>query len=670
MSLKSFFPIFIFLLCCSQLLYSVDIIGGNVTTILISNVTITSAWDGFYGEILFNTTSSPQLVNVNGGNLTNLDLYVTAPPCATYTINSIHVIASNSTSLITPISSGNLTYLDNIMNNVEEKASNTFTIIDIYSLTYGTYTNVPSFNFKNKTAQLQFKEGYLNDAVGNLIFVSNVCFDCNDWNNSLSDYQIMLPKNITDVAQYYVWVDLDYTCTTTPVTPPSGKKHRIRYVDVTPIINVKALTETTHKITLQNYGSYNEDLQIILTLNNDYCTIISPSEIYIKRGTFEDIELEIYCTEPFQQTLVEILVKNTHIYEETSFIINILGECENDNDCDEGYFCNSQKLCEIKKEINEPCEENSHCVSNLCVNGICGVCSVNEDCEWDEQCVNGICKLIEGCGEIENHELIPYECCVNSDCSPYHICLNNKCVFKSLQLYLMIENDNILIEDQDYLFRIIDNLGTPIEGVMVESKLTSYSDENGYVHVQIPYDGIIYLQKENYYDKKIQLDYYKLGFFDYEYNQLTKRLVFTLYDSKNKPLKDVEVYVDGILVGKTDSNGKFYYRTLSHDIQVSFMKEKYIIKGEMLHLGVCDCFCNLLCPFIIISIIGSIILYKIRREMFFVPLVLFVVFYVVLDYDYYLLPIIVSIVTFAIMYFLFRHNKKQLPDKIHRKKTN
>lgn len=649
----SSFKLFFILILFSSVLFSVNISSGNVTTLIISDGTTTSSWDGFYGQILFNTTSSQQIVNVNGGNLTNLDLYVTSPPCANYNINSIHVIASNTSSITIPLTSGNIPVLDNFMNDVTEKASNTFNYNDNYDLTYGSYINVPSFRFKNKTSQLQFKQGYLNDGTGNLIFVSNICFDCNNWNNSLSDFQIMLPRNLSHIAQYYVWVDLDYTCVTAPGT---SKRHRVRFIDVTPEINVQAFKQTEHKITLQNYGSYNEDLNVEIKLSNDYCTVSSNPTFFINKGTYKDLELIVLCTNPLESTLVEIEVKNFHVLEQTSFLINILGECETDSDCDEDYFCNSQKRCEEKKEVKEECELNSDCVTNLCIDGFCKECESNTQCAWNEHCVNGICELIKGCGYIENHKLIFYECCFNEDCPGEKICVNNECVLKSFELFILIEDDDILIEQNDYLFRIIDNYGDSVENVLVESNIISYSDENGFVHVQIPFDGIISLQKENYYDKKIQLDYYKIGLFEYKHDVLTGGIIFRLYDSKNNPINDVEIFVNGISIGKTNEKGELFHTTDETILQLSFLKDKYLIKGEVVNLDDCDCFCNLLCPFIILTIISSLILFKIKRHLFIVPTIIFVLFYFI-GFDYYLIPIIFSIIISIVLSFFILKNK-------------
>lgn len=651
-SFKSLLFFFLFV----SVIFSVSISSGNVTTLIISSGTITSSWDGFYGQVLFNTTSSQQIVNINGGNLTNLDLYVTTPPCANYDINSIHIIASNSSSLSTPLTPGNIPFLDNFMNDVQEKASNTFNYNDDYDLTYGSYINVPSLLFKNKTSFLEFKQGYLNDANGNLIFISNICFDCNNWNNTLSDYQIMLPRNLTHIAQYYVWVDLDYNCVTDPT--PGRRRHRIRFVDVTPEINVQPFKQTEHKITVHNYGGYNEDLNVKISLSNDFCTVTSNPDFNINRGTYKDLELTIYCTKPLESTLVEIEIDNFHILEQTSFKINILGECEIDSDCDEGYFCNSEKLCEEKKEVKEECELNSDCITNLCLNGFCEKCESNTQCAWNEHCVDGTCKLIEGCGFIENHKLIPYECCFDEDCAGEKICVGNECVLKSFELFILIEDDDILIEQNDYLFRIIDNYGNSIEGVLVESNAISYSDENGYVHVQIPYDGIIDLQKENYYDKKIQLDYYKIGFFEHQHNLLTGEIIFKVYDSKGIPIRGVEVFVNGISIGLTNERGKIFYITDEKILQLSFLKDKHVIKGAVVNLEDCDCFCNLLCPFIIITIISSIILYKIRKQLFIVPAIVFVLFYYV-DFNYYLIPIIISLIIFIVLSLFFSKNRNK-----------
>ena len=210
-------------------------------------------WDGIYGEIVLGAGVTYPYT-VNGNDVTELNMVAQNPPC-TYISLTMHVIAVNDTGVTAPLAAGNLATLDAFMDAGTENGSNTFDSTDSFTLSYGTYNNVPSFyTYANNSTSTDFLEGYLNDAVGNIVFVAVIVDNQPNWNGTTSDYQIMLPKNDSPTA-YTIWVDVDYTCK--PGNGNGGKDHEL-YIEPIGSYDVY-IGETFYPVfTVRNKGDHVE----------------------------------------------------------------------------------------------------------------------------------------------------------------------------------------------------------------------------------------------------------------------------------------------------------------------------------------------------------------------------------------------------------------------------
>lgn len=194
--------------------------GGNITP--LSKVAVeaqTTRWDGIVGQVVIGAL--PPEVNATGGNIRGITLNASAP-CSVPTNVTGTILFSNSSQTISGLVAGNLTLLDQFTGGTHDAASNTFKRNE--SWTFGTTIPlVPTTNtYVNSTNQTRvFREGYFNDAFGNIIFAVDVDFQEPGYNLSKFDFQALLPTNNTIPVEYFVTANLNITCPPLPVPPPS-----------------------------------------------------------------------------------------------------------------------------------------------------------------------------------------------------------------------------------------------------------------------------------------------------------------------------------------------------------------------------------------------------------------------------------------------------------------
>jgi hypothetical protein len=108
-------------------------------------------------------------------------------------------------------------------------------------------------------------------------------------------------------------------------------------------------------------------------------------------------------------------------------------ECCSDNQCSGGKVC-----------TDHSCKEKPTTGGGTCTAPTC--CTADAQCAGSQNCLTvtgapasanskGQCHDISGCGAVENHQLVPYQCGTGPNCpscSQGQVCANNKCVGTSL----------------------------------------------------------------------------------------------------------------------------------------------------------------------------------------------------------------------------------------------
>ncbi len=195
--------------------------GGNITAVDV-NASLDSTWHGVVGRV------SPEpfvnvMLNATPGDLTSLTIKTGSGRCK-HGVEALYILFSNSSSVITSLTRGNLTLLDDFISSPPENATATFLLSSTFRTeNYGQITGVPT-TYTNPPAPPIFILGYLQDQDGNLVFITKVLDEPRGgFNGSLFDFQLMLPtKNATPVM-YYATVDLE--CKVPPFKPrppPTG----------------------------------------------------------------------------------------------------------------------------------------------------------------------------------------------------------------------------------------------------------------------------------------------------------------------------------------------------------------------------------------------------------------------------------------------------------------
>lgn len=192
---------------------SVKAEGGNVTRVDIFLVNETERWQGFAGTIIFIGPDAPANVTATGGEVNGTTFNITSA-CTNPTSVTGTILFSNSSAIPVGLVSGNLSTLDTFVGTTEgDSGTATFYTTSTFNIG-GNIPGVPTTFTHVNTAfqQTEFREGYLNDASGNLVFAVEVDLDTQGYNTSFFDFQAILPVfNRTDTP-FFVTTDLDITC--------------------------------------------------------------------------------------------------------------------------------------------------------------------------------------------------------------------------------------------------------------------------------------------------------------------------------------------------------------------------------------------------------------------------------------------------------------------------
>ncbi len=193
----------------------VNATGGFITQLNLTVVQQTTFWQGFLGEITFGLGSTtPSGINASGGNITAQNFFLSVP-CNNPISLTGFVIFANTSNAPSGMVPGNLTYLDSLVTSGMDSPTNTFNETGTFFLEGGDITNVPTaFTFVNSSIQnATFKEGFLQDSLGNLVFVAAIDPDEFGYNTSTFDFQVIIPiLNRSDPTAYSIFADLVYTC--------------------------------------------------------------------------------------------------------------------------------------------------------------------------------------------------------------------------------------------------------------------------------------------------------------------------------------------------------------------------------------------------------------------------------------------------------------------------
>jgi len=198
--------------------------GGNVTPL---NLTLlqgqTQRWQGIPGRLNFIGPDAPSEVNATGGEVNYTQINVTSP-CTNPTVTGF-ILFSNSSTLPTGLTAGNLTQLDNFVAAISgDSATNTFKYFTTFTINGVTINNAPTTytNVNNILQNNKFREGYLNDANGNLVFAVEVELNTQGYNTSYFDFQAILPTDNKTTTEYYLTTALTLTCPGQPSTGGGG----------------------------------------------------------------------------------------------------------------------------------------------------------------------------------------------------------------------------------------------------------------------------------------------------------------------------------------------------------------------------------------------------------------------------------------------------------------
>ncbi len=526
--------------------------GGNVTQVMFNGTDISQYWDGIYGNVVLGAGST-YTHTVNGNEVELINIVVDSPPC-NYTSIRIHVMAVNDTAATAPYSAGNLAQLDAFIPG-SSGGSGTFTLTSTFQLNAQTVNSVPTtYTYANNASSTDFREGYLNDAAGNLVFATLVVDDRPDWNGTLSDYQLMLPNNGAPV-QYTIYADINYTCPSP--TPPGGhdRDHSL-FIEPIGVIEVDAGETFTVPVVVDNNGDYSESNVLVHVVScPSGFTCGSGTIPNIVSGNSKEINITFTADGPGEY-VIRVYANSAHASAYRDFIVRVGAECATDGDCPPGEFCDAG-TCEPKKDQNETCGRDGECDSGVCNAGICVYCRGSADCAGDEECSGWECRKIDcPCGSISGHVCTSYQCCLDADCASGSVCSEHVCVPRGLDMVLI---DGTLVEGSPGLLQLVDNGGAGVDGATITTNdgQTTITNGNGFFTIRFPYDGLIYGEKEGFDRIGKLFDVLKLGFFSFDGRILVgEETTIRLVDSRGNGIPFATVYINGDTV-TTDAQGYF-----------------------------------------------------------------------------------------------------------------
>jgi hypothetical protein len=542
---------FLLLLLCASHAQAITQ-GGNVTALTLTLNNLTDKWDGLYGQVVLGSGASLSYV-VGGGNITRVNFIGQEPPC-TDASEILHIVAVNATSLTAPLQPGNLSTLDALM-GMGANASASFTQNGSFSLSYGNFSGVPElFTFAGNSTSPDFREGYLNDALGNLVFVADVVGAKPDWNGTTSDYQLMLPLK---GVNYTLFVDVAYSCPLPPPPPPpGGNTHRLYILPAGPF-NASPGSALDAEFFVRNTGGYIEN-NIALTLSCPAGFSCGAGSIaHLAPGGQANATLPITVDGPGEFVLT-VCAGNANTRTCRDFIVRVVPECVSSGECGAGGFCQNN-ACEPKKKPGERCDDAGQCLNGVCTRGVCGTCASDSDCPDDGLCSAGSCVKVEcQCGVVGNHSCASYACCADTDCGRCQICSGNACLDRKFDILLAAGALEGMVEGQPVRVQVLGNDGRGVAGARVyTSEMQAYADANGYATITVPYDGIIYASANCYPNAGVMFTIVRKGSFIAPQAVLVgANAIIRLVDSKGRPIAGASVDVDGAAAA-TDSNGEF-----------------------------------------------------------------------------------------------------------------
>ena len=193
--------------------------GGNVTLITIFGGMSATDWQGYTGIMTYGIgPTTPTTVNATGSNVTGQGFHLQTICNNPVSITGF-ILFSNSSAAPIGLTAGNLSKLDAVIPG-PENGTLTFCKTSMFNFpSAGAVNNVPTTNtFVNELPQnTSFREGYLNDAAGNIIFATEINFvPIPGYNQSSFTYQVMLAAPNYSTVPYYIFSDLNVQC---PVPP-------------------------------------------------------------------------------------------------------------------------------------------------------------------------------------------------------------------------------------------------------------------------------------------------------------------------------------------------------------------------------------------------------------------------------------------------------------------
>ena len=170
--------------------------GGYINNLNLTSETQSHLWQGYWGEVSGNITledsSGRKMYNWNWDNTDAGEVYASEDSTPTWT----SIVAGSTT---------NVKYVGG--SGISDSAVDTFTSTSTWTVANKTVTSVPSTSTYNYTGGSAFNMGILSDGA-DIVFVSTLYNNINNFKNSTSDFQIMVPVNETVTVTYYLWLEL------------------------------------------------------------------------------------------------------------------------------------------------------------------------------------------------------------------------------------------------------------------------------------------------------------------------------------------------------------------------------------------------------------------------------------------------------------------------------
>ncbi|MBD3260065.1 hypothetical protein GF371_05585, partial [Candidatus Woesearchaeota archaeon] len=247
---------------------SVNATGGFISYMNLTVQQQTAHWTGFFGQFIFAQPSfAPSGITAGGGNL-SLQSFNVSTTCPNPTNITGVLMFTNASALPSGLTPGNLTLLDSLVPGFSDSPSNTFTQNSSFVIGGNTINNVPTaYTYINSTAQnVSFREGYMQDSSGNLVFASVIEENIPGFNLTTYDFQAIVPVINYGPSNYNVFIDFTYTC------PLNDTYERLVYPDglfeLAGVYN-KSVTLPTFSVVFEGLSlSANNTIECIVYTSN------------------------------------------------------------------------------------------------------------------------------------------------------------------------------------------------------------------------------------------------------------------------------------------------------------------------------------------------------------------------------------------------------------------